>query len=464
MKIEERLRESLQHRAEVVEPAHDGWASITRRIERRRRRTRTLSMSLLAGMSFAAVALAVVVATTVRQEPDQNVATGGGDPNRPATSAPYAVPPITATPGEPGAGQGTDGNPGSTTVPAPGGPPPESGTMRNYTPEAVWPETLAELEKHQEAADAGQQPWRNDPMAVVVAYLGDRGIPAPGVGEPSADANPSVRYAFPSMVGGRVYLSRLLDGSIYYVTRSESDDISEVHAVRQGDQLAVDLTVRVPGNLVVRTKGPGSDWNDSARRTVVAEQELSLTVDGPASTALIVQVRLETDDGTVALAESYLGQSVLGFDDEALHNGSILRFGGLGPVGLDMTLAEAERVAGVGTVTNTYAACTSLGTMGRPGGVSFLALNDSGRVDVVVVSDVGVRTAAGIGYGSTLAEVRDAYPDAEERITDGRGRVVLRPSGSDPAGYEIVVGVSDDKVSFIWSGRQGLSMADELCA
>ena len=53
----------------------------------------------------------------------------------------------------------------------------------SYTPEAVWPETLAELDRLQAAVDQGHQPWRNNPVAVARAYLLARGMTAPAMGQ-----------------------------------------------------------------------------------------------------------------------------------------------------------------------------------------------------------------------------------------------------------------------------------------
>jgi hypothetical protein len=93
-----------------------------------------------------------------------------------------------------------------------------------------------------------------------------------------------------------------------------------------------------------------------------------------------------------------------------------------------------------------------------------LSMNGSGRVDVITVSDGNVRTDAGIGVGSTMAEVRTAYPGIEERLTDGRGRLVLRPTDPQLSGYEMVFEVSEGEVVGMWSGRKDLGNSDELCA
>ena len=465
--VDDDLKQALHRRADAVEASADAWPAITRRIERRQRRTRTLSLSLVAGMSFGAVALVAVLTTFVGNDPaDQNVAaTGGADLNRSTTTLLATI----ETPAAAAASASTV--PGQAAAPAsgsdptvPGARPPGAITTREYTPEAVWPETIEELGRAQDAADQGLQPWRYDPAAVAAAYLADRGIGTFHQAEPVGDANPVVRYIVGGYDGGHIYLSRYRGGSTFYVVGSRSDEISEVHAVRQGDRLAVDVTAAGPGRVAVRTKQPGSDWNESASHTVVADQPVSLTIDGSSSSALIVQVRLEADSGVLSLSEQYLGASILGFDDEKLHNGSNLRFGGVGPIQLDMTLAEAEQAAGITTITNVGEHCTTLGSTGRVGGLLILSMNGSGRIDVITVSEGNVRTDAGIGVGSTVAEVRTTYPGIEERLTDGWGRLVLRPSDPQLSGYEMVFEVAEGEVVGMWSGRKDLGNSDELCA
>jgi hypothetical protein len=76
-----------------------------------------------------------------------------------------------------------------------------------------------------------------------------------------------------------------------------------------------------------------------------------------------------------------------------------------------------------------------------------------------------VRTDRGIGVGATVAEVRNAYPGIEERLTlDGDGRLVHTPDEPALAAFEMVFGMVDGRVATIWSGATGLSATDELCA
>ncbi len=187
---------------------------------------------------------------------------------------------------------------------------------------------------------------------------------------------------------------------------------------------------------------------------------MSLTVDGAASSDLIVQVRHQGYDGLVGLSETHFPSISDEWSYESLHDGSVLRIGGLGVVGLGMPLADAERWGGIPMAYDRGEHCTTLSPVDRPPGVSFISTRGEDRVDVITVEAPGVRTREGIGVGSTEAEVRQAYPGAEER--GGPGLVlVLR---ADPGRDEMVFRIVDGEVASIWTGADGLSLTDELCA
>jgi len=462
MNLDERLRESLARRADAVEPSAEGWSAITRRIERRQWRTRTAGMSLAAGLSFAAVALVVVMATVGPEAPDQNVAaTGGSNPALgPTTSyAPASQGTPSTVPGQAPVAPGTNAGP---TGPGSNQPGPDA-TTTGYIPAAIWPETLAELQRLQAGVAEGHQPWRADPQQVALAYLADRGLPTSGTGSPRSLGEPGALRYTSGGVGGWVLMGQLVGGTVHFIGEARSDRILRLYISHQGDRLAVDVTAATSGQVVVRTKRPGADWRPSTSKMVAAEESVTLDVDGPASTDLIVQVRHEGDDGKVGLSEHFLGASeVLGYT--ALDAGSIIDPGQIAQVQIGMTRAQAERLAGIAmTREGGTAACTGLAPVGRPEGVELLATAGSDRVDVIIVSAPGVRSGRGIGVGNSLAEVREAYPEAEDRVTDGQGRLVHSPADF-ASGYEIIFQVYDGEVTSIWTGEDGLSNTDELCA
>ncbi len=488
MNVDERLRESLDRRAASVEPSAAGWTAITRRIERRQRRTHTVRLSLVAGMSLAAVALAVTVLTVTPEDAQQNVAAGGRDPAHLTSTtispfvdpgAPGAGPPVTgATPTVPGQDPDEPGadpvSPGITSLaPRPGSGPASPGMSSTGFPTGtIWPETAFELESVQAAVDEGSQPWRLDPEQVAARYLDDRGLPTSGTGTPRALGEAGVLRYTSGGVGGWVFVNQLNLGGepgpdgIYYVTGSRSDRIVGLYVGRRGDRLGVDVTSSAPGRVVVRTKRPGSEWNASTTRTVAAGDSVTLDVDGPAGTDLIVQVRHEGADGKVAINDQLLGAIQQSLDYAALDTGSFLEATNLGPVYIGMSLTHAERFAGIAMVRDGGggAACTRLSPAGRPEGVEFIASIGSDAVDVIIVDAPGVRTARDIGVGSTVDEVRHAYDGLEERLIDGSGRLVHTPENATTTGYEMFFQITDGEVVAIWSGKAGIANTDELCA
>ncbi len=477
MTVDEKLRDSLHRRADLVKPSDDGWTAIGRHIERHQRRTRSTTLSLVAGLSLAAVAVAALMITmAVPQVDDQDVA-ATGPPRTPGATAtlPFSsvtttigsIGPVAGSPsgGAPPVGVAAQPNPATTVVPD--GGPLQGGSLAATgaaSAGAVYPETADEPGGAQSQVAAGRQPSGLDPTMVVSSYLDNRGLTVDDGGGPRFVGDSGALRYTAGGVGGWVSVGRSADGTTHFVAGSRTDRVARLHAERRGDRLAVDVLPTAAGKVIVRTKRPGSTWNPAATQPAVAGQTASLTVDGPAADDLIVQVRHEGDDGRVGISDQLLGLHQDHLDYEGLHDGSVLTANRLGPVDIGHSLAWAEQAAGIAMTTDVGESCTSLSPVGRPEGVAFVSTRTDGKVDVIIVAAPGVRTEAGIGVGSTVAEVRQAHPNLDEQLTGGDGRILYRPGDPVQEGYGMVFGILDGRVAVIWSGPAGLAETDEICA
>lgn len=370
--------------------------------------------------------------------------------------APDPAPPPTATAAKP-----------ATTVPRTAAAPDRSRpTGMNYTPEAIWPETLAELDKLQAAVDQGQQPWRNDPVAVARAYLLDRGLPTPGMGsfEASGAGAGSVNYTVAGM-GGRVDVRRLLNGSIWYVAGSRSAAIPGLQVSRRSGSLAVVVQGGADGTLAVLAKRPNLDWAGEQSVQLFAGGTRSVTVPtGPGSGEVIVQLRL-LGDGKAGVAEAFLGVGSEGVQYSALDSESRLRVDGLGPVRIGMDLEEAVATTGLAMSYREGPSCVSYTTTGPPEGVLLISAEGSFKVDFISISEPTISTLSGIRVGSTLAEARRAYGDKlRSSVQDGWGKLVFRPEDASLNHLSLALLFSNGKVAGMWAGLRGVVEADEACA
>jgi hypothetical protein len=335
-----------------------------------------------------------------------------------------------------------------------------------YTPEAVWPDTLAELDKLQAAVDQGQQPWRTDPVAVARAYLLDRGLPAPGMGrfEATGTGAGRVDYTVAGM-GGRVDLRRLLNGSMWYVAGSRSATIPGLQVSRQGASLAVVVQGGADGTLAARAKRPGGAWAGERSVQLFAGSTRSLTVTiGPGSGEVILQLSL-LGDGKAGLVELFLGVGTDGAQYSALDSESRLRVDGLGPVGIGMHLEEAVATTGLPMSYDEGPHCVGYNTKGPPTGVFLTSAGGSFKVDFISISEPSIATLSGIRVGSTLAEVRRTYGDRlGGSVQDGWGRLVFRPDDASLSHLALALLFSEGKVAGMWAGLRTVVEADEACA
>ena len=143
----------------------------------------------------------------------------------------------------------------------------------------------------------------------------------------------------------------------------------------------------------------------------------------------------------------------------------------LGPVEYGMTVAEANRLPGVRlevpTGFNDYAPCGWAFPQDTTTGLAFMT--DGDRIVRGDVTRLGVRTASGVGVGSTAADVRRAYGQKvwEQPHLYGRGATDLLmmydPYEPGDEAYRVVFNVFDDTVRSLSSGLLPHVMAPEGC-
>jgi hypothetical protein len=136
-----------------------------------------------------------------------------------------------------------------------------------------------------------------------------------------------------------------------------------------------------------------------------------------------------------------------------------------GPVRFGMTPAEASAVLGVAVETDSAEladGCAYTTPAALPAGTSFMVLG--GRIARVDVEQSGVHTVAGVGVGSTEAEVRQRYPGqirTEPHPYDApEGHyLVFTPRDSTDTAYGLIFETDGQRVT---SYRAGLHEAVQL--
>jgi hypothetical protein len=432
-------------------------------------RGRRRLVTAIAGVVVVAVAaVAVALSTTTGDEPAGRTtsATSVAQTDTAAPSpATTVASPATAGDGPPAGPAVAPDRSTVTTASKPAAAPDRSRPAgMTYRPLAVWPETLAELDRLQAMVDEGHQPWRIDPVEVARAYLVERGVPTPGMGpfRPATAETGSVDYTVAGRAG-RVDVQRLLNGSIWFVTGSGTAALPGVEVDRQGASLAVVVQGGADGTLTARARRPGGDWGPAQSRQVFVGGTWSATVGtGQASGEVILQLRLE---GAFGLAEIFLGPGADGVRYSALDSESRLRVDGVGPVNVGMGLEAARAASGLAMTYREGPSCVAYHTDGPPAGLAFTAVEGTQRLDLVTVSEPSVATLSGIRVGSSLADVRATYGDKlRGSVHDGWGKLVFRADDPSLARFAMAFLFSEGKVAGMWAGLRDVIERDEVCA
>ena len=143
----------------------------------------------------------------------------------------------------------------------------------------------------------------------------------------------------------------------------------------------------------------------------------------------------------------------------------------LGPVTYGMTVAEANRLPGVQLVRppgfNDFAPCGYVAPVDSTLPIAFMT--DGERIVRGDVYGEGIRTASGIGIGSSAREVREAYDEAlweqPHLYGDGPGDrlLMLLPNELEDAEYRVAFNVFDDTVRSFQAGLYPFVLYPEGC-
>jgi hypothetical protein len=446
------LRTALHQHTEAVD-AHPpaGWGDVEARASHMagQRRARMAAVGLAAAVVIAL--LAVGVGALTGDDGPKRVRTADRPDETTTTESPTTTTPTTSAPAEVT----------SSTVPAI--PDPESVG-------GIYPD-LAEYQRSGTAEYA-------DPVATATAFAKDYvGMKTPLAGKATAGAKPgtkrvSIRPNSRASLTTVVELSPVGgEGGPWTVTGSHTDSItlddptandaigSPTHL--SGSALAFE------GHVVVEVRDGGQRAGKSLGRTfVTGGGDIKRPFDGSVSFTKpakphggLLLWEDSAEDGA-PISATLIRVAFGGQPDQpaaAMSNDSRLRIDGIGGVRLGMDLEQARTGFGGPTVFTDGSPCQALAPQGDPAGLSVILIGN--RVSLITVTSGPLKTAAGIAIGSTVAQVKQAYPGIDDRGT----RLVLRGTGSFAA-YSLVFEQTNGAVTGFWTGVREVAEADEACA
>jgi hypothetical protein len=178
------------------------------------------------------------------------------------------------------------------------------------------------------------------------------------------------------------------------------------------------------------------------------------------------------------------GSQALGAPGLPLNQDTPITLRGIGPVEVGMTVRQAEEAAGIPLIVDSFADFGGLCYFARPEGLDdhvyflILAPGDKPVTDPqdgivsAVSSAVGMaspaETDAGIGIGSTEAEVYEAYPgivQTESHYYDPKGHyLTVVPTKPADQAYRIRFSTDGNQVVVIDAGLERATSLREGCA
>src|SRR5205807_10118026 len=136
--------------------------------------------------------------------------------------------------------------------------------------EGIGPSTRQDLDALAAAVADGHQPWRVDPVQVAEAYLVERGIDQPQMGQYATASPTRGRVPFDAGgIGGTVVIGRVGGNPLPYVVSLESTRVAVDHIERSMDTVRLHLTSQALGLVRARAGrlvAEGSAWDTSPAR------------------------------------------------------------------------------------------------------------------------------------------------------------------------------------------------------
>jgi hypothetical protein len=446
------LRTALHQHTETVDAARPaaGWNDVEARASHLagQRRARMAAVGLAAAVVIAL--LAVGVGALTGDDGPKRVRTA----DRPDETTSTTESSTTTTPTtDPAAGT-------SSTVPTPPDPETVGGIYPDY----------AEYQR------SGTARYGN-PVDTALAFAKEYvGMKTPLAGKAVNGAKPgtkkvSIRPNSRASLTTVVELSPVGEGGPWTVTGSHTDSITlddpaANDAIGSPTHLA-GSALAFEGHVVVEVRDGGQKAGKALGRTFVTgggdikrpfDGYVSFTKASKAHGGLLLWED-SAEDGA-PISATVIRVAFGGKPDEqppAMSNDSRLRIDGIEGVRLGMDLEQARNAFKIPTVFTDSQPCQALAPQGDPAGLSVVLIGN--RVSLITISSGPLKTEKGIAVGSTVAQVKAAYPAIDDRGT----RLVLRGTGAF-AGYSMVFEQANGKVTAMWSGVRDVAEADEACA